>query len=297
MVRKKNPAAQAPPACRPRSVAEALKMRRRWRALPFAGGTDLMAARRRGPGLIPDLPAPLLFLGHLKELKSLRREADSLVIGAACTLTELLEHPDVPPQLKAALAEMASPALRNVATLGGNICNASPAADTLPFLYAADAELELANADQSRRLPVAEFILGPGSTALGEDELLTAIIIPELSWDTWFYRKVGTRRANALSKLSFLGLASRDEAGRIADFRCAFGAVGPTVVRPAGLEEQVRGLSSGRIEALLPALRRECAAMLKPIDDQRSTAFYRASVAAALLVHFLQTLTAVEAPS
>jgi xanthine dehydrogenase FAD-binding subunit len=286
-----------PRAYRPRSLKEALAVRRSRHALPFAGGTDLMAAHRRGPGLIPGLPVPLLFLGHLRELAEIRHEAGRLRIGAACTLEALLRHEEVPAPLKAAIAEMASPALRNVATLGGNICNASPAGDTLPYLYAAGAELELADDTRSRCLPVAEFILGPGRTALTENELLLDIVLPDLCFDTWFYRKVGTRRANALSKLSFLGLARRAEEGRIEEVRCAFGAVAATVVRSAGLEESLRGKTPGQLSALIPGLRKDASALIHPIDDQRSTALYRAGVAEDLLVQFISSLTtAKESP-
>jgi xanthine dehydrogenase FAD-binding subunit len=281
-------------AYRPRSLEEALEVRRTRRVLPFAGGTDLMAAHRRGPGLLPDLPLPLLFLGQLVELTEIRPEAGGINIGAACTLASLLQHPAPPAPFKAALAEMASPALRNVATLGGNICNASPAGDTLPFLYAAGAELELAGGARKRRLPIGEFILGPGRTALAEDELLVSILVPELRFDAWLYRKVGTRRANALSKLSFLGLARRGEKGRIEDFRCAFGAVAATVVRSAGLEENLVGRSPAQVTALLPRLRAEVASLLSPIDDQRSTAAYRRAVALDLLEHFTRTLAATK---
>jgi CO/xanthine dehydrogenase FAD-binding subunit len=286
-----------PRAFRPRSLKEALNVRRDRRALPFAGGTDLMAARRRGPGLRPDLPQPLLFLGHLQELAEIRPGGGTLNLGAACTLSALLLHDAVPAPLKAALAEMASPALRNVATLGGNICNASPAGDTLPFLYAVEAELELAGAAHSRRLPIGEFILGPGRTALADDELLTNILLPDCAFDTWFYRKAGTRRANALSKLSFLGLARRGREGRVEDFRCAFGAVAATVVRAPGLEARLKKKTPGQAAALLPALRGGYAALLRPIDDQRSTARYRADVAVDLLAQFITTLTtAKESP-
>ncbi len=290
-------AEQNPRAYRPRSLKEALEVRRSRHALPFAGGTDLMAAHRRGPALIPDLPVPLLFLGHLRELAELRHEAGELHIGAACTLEALLRYVEVPAPLKAAIAEMASPALRNVATLGGNICNASPAGDTLPYLYAAGAELELADDTRSRRLPIAEFILGPGRTALTENELLLGVVLPDLCFDTWFYRKVGTRRANSLSKLSFLGLARREECGRIEDFRCAFGAVAATVVRSIDLEQSLRGKTPTQLPALIPGLRKDTAALIRPIDDQRSTSLYRAAVAEDLLVQFITTLsTAKKSP-
>jgi len=274
---------------RPRSLEEALSIRSQTGAIPLAGGTDLMVQHRMGAGVPASFPAPALLIARLEELRLLGREGSDLRLGAACTLAELLEHPLVPGALKAALAEMASPAVRNLATLGGNICNASPAADTLPFLYAAGALVELRSLSGKRTLPITELITAPGRTILRDDELLAAVLLPELPTSAFFYRKVGTRRANALAKLSFLGLASIS-AGRIRELRCAFGAVAPTVVRRPQLEAVLIGKRLAEVEGLVPKILQGYGALIRPIDDQRSNARYRHTVALRLLERFLRGL-------
>ncbi|HKJ85988.1 MAG TPA: FAD binding domain-containing protein, partial [Spirochaetia bacterium] len=193
--------------------------------------------------------------------------------------------------------ELAAPALRNVATLGGNICNASPAADAVCPLYALDARCELRSASRVRTLPVAEFIAGPGRTVIESDELLTAIIIPAgpgtvtaaMGNDATtrvLYRKVGTRRANALSKLSMAAWASVS-GGAVESVGVALGAVAPTVVRSreaeAGFVGSLESLRE-RIDAILGAYGK----LVTPIDDQRSTAEYRREVAVNLVRQFIE---------
>lgn len=277
-------------AYRPGNLAEALQVRVEQRAIPLAGGTDLMVKHRRHSGLAPVFERPILFLGHLEEIRYVRlHEASALPaleIGAAATLTDLLNAPETPSVLKQAIVEMASPALRNVATLVGNVCNASPAGDTLPALYCLDAQVVLASSKGERRLGIAEFILGPGKTALRDDELVRAVTLPIVPFDVADYRKVGTRKANALSKLSFLGLARR-EGDTVRDIRLAFGAVAPTVVRSRELESRCIGLSRDELAQQRADLLDAYARLIVPIDDQRSTANYREAVALRLLEHFL----------
>ncbi len=153
-----------------------------------------------------------MFVAHLPELQGVSVQNETLTLGAAVTLSELLADERMPGVLREAIAQMASPAIRNVATLGGNVCNASPAGDTLPALYCLNARLILAGRQGERRVPIERFLLGPGKTSLAADELLRAVELPSAQsaaarFDVAYYRKVGTRRANALAKLSFLGLA------------------------------------------------------------------------------------------
>jgi xanthine dehydrogenase FAD-binding subunit len=278
-------------ASRPQSLAEALRIRSEARVIPFAGGTDLMVKHRRPSGLAPGFAQPILFVGHLPELRHITAEGNALVIGAGVTLSDLLAHGQVPGALKQSVAEIASPAIRNMATLGGNICNASPAGDTLPALYCLDATLVLARVGSERRVGIERFILGPGKTDLRDDELLKAVILPLEHFDLASYRKVGTRKANALSKISFLGLA-RTDGGQISDLRVAFGAVSPTVVRSRGLESECIGLDGDGLVARLPRLLEGYARLIVPIDDQRSTAEYRKAVSLRLLARFLAEVAA-----
>ena len=278
----------------PASLADALQILATERAIPVAGGTDLMVRHRRGGPLPIQLDAPPLFIGRLPELRTVTETASDLTIGAAVTLNDIATHPLAPPGLTAAIAEFASPAVRNAGTIGGNICNASPAGDTLPCLYAAGATVVLATASAERALPIVEFITGPGQTLLGEDELMTKVIIPRQPAPFFFYRKVAPRRSNALSKLSVYAEAGMDgnSASRgappyVTRFRLAVGAVARTVIRIPDAEALIEGATAAelrdRADELLDAYRTR----IQPIDDQRSTATYRRNTALTLIRHIL----------
>jgi len=270
----------------PGSLEEAVALRASEGALPFAGGTDLMVRYRYESSAVPDFPAPVLFLGHLKELRSIRRMDHGVSVGAAVTLSEVLESELIPAILKEAAATIAAPGIRNAATMAGNICNASPAGDTICALYALDAGVKLTSPKAERVVPISRFITGPGKTQLHRDELLTEIIIPDFKESFHYFRKVGTRRANALSKLS-IAAAVRITDETVEDIRIAVGAVAPTVVRSLELEKQMQGMKRsellGRAEDIFSAY----GDMIRPIDDQRSTARYRKQVALNLLRYFL----------
>jgi CO/xanthine dehydrogenase FAD-binding subunit len=274
---------------RPESLRQALEMRKEHHAVPFAGGTDLMVRYRSPAGVLPQFPWPVLYLNHLKEIQGIAHKDGMLVIGAGTTLTEIEEDGAVPALLRKAVSQMAAPALRNLGTLAGNVCNASPAGDALCALYSLDARVELTSVEGSRILSLPEFIQGPGRSALCDDEILTSILIPVKDFSTLFYRKVGTRKANALSKLSVCALALIKD-GRINDVRIAFGAVGPTVLRSQESEKLLFGASSEELEALHDEVLSAFDAMITPIDDQRSTAVYRKHVAMNLLRQFLDQI-------
>jgi len=280
----------------PKTLAEALKIRAETGAVPFAGGTDLMVKRRGGTGVPARFDEPVLFVGGLPELRRIDREGDgAAVLGAGLSLAELLARPETPELLKEALRETAAPAIRNVATLGGNIANASPAGDSLPPLYALEAELLIVSVRGERLIPITDFILGPGRTALAQDELVAEVFIPALPIGAaWYYRKVGTRKAQALAKVSLAALFVSEKAEgfraprALGEARLAFGAVGPRVIRDASLEALFRGLSGAGdrhdLEAALDAIHVAAEKAVKPIDDQRSTAAYRRRVAASLAI-------------
>ena len=272
---------------RPSSLSAALEFRAEHRALPFAGGTDLMVRRRGYSGTGTRFSEAVLLLDNVRELKTLEIEENVLEIGAGVTLAELLDFSRLPELLRRGVELIAAPALRNRATLAGNICNASPAADSLPPLYVHEAELVLRSISGERRMGLMEFITGPGATVLKQNELLTAIHIPLLPAGRVYYRKVGTRRANALSKLSAAGFVRLKE-GVVRDFRFALGAVAPRVVRLTEAENLITGKSSPRLDCesvLAAAAPRVC-----PIDDQRSTADYRRQVALNCLKEFLDQI-------
>jgi len=253
-----------------------------WR--PFAGGTDLMVQLAAG-GLRHQR---FVSLWGIDDLRRIDVSADAVRVGALVTFTDIqrsdLLRTEFPLLLRAA-AEIGGVANQNRATIGGNVANASPAADAPPALLMYDAELELASVRGTRRVPYETFHTGYKQMDLAVDELIAGIRLPRTRAE-WVqdYRKVGARRAQAISKVCFAG-AARMENGRIADMRLAFGSVAPTVVRASRAETIARtdDLTPSRVDEALAALRAE----LTPIDDIRSTARYRARVAENLLRDFL----------
>ena len=287
---------------RPTSLIDALTILKREHALPFAGGTDLMVQRRRYGGVHPRFDRPVLFLDAVGEITTvhdgapgaLGGESRELWIGAACPVAVVMKHDAVPAILKRSIELLAAPGLRNRATFGGNIANASPAGDSLPPLYALGARLVVESISddgpRQRVVPIGDFIQGPRKTTLGPDEIITFVVIPRHDYSRWYYRKVGTRAANALTKVAFAGVADRDAAGRVTRFACAFGAVAPTVVRVPEIEADVVGHAASGLDA--GAIAARYSPYIRPIDDQRSTASYRAHTALALCADFVATLSA-----
>lgn len=272
----------------PATLDEALEIRAERQVTPVAGGTDIMVRHRRHAPLPVQLDAPPLFIAGIPGLRDIDADGEMLSVGAAVTLSDLASHPDCPRGLKLAIGEFASPAIRNAGTIGGNVCNASPAADSLPFLYAVDACLILSRSTGERELPVREFITGPGSTMLESDELLTRITFPRESPGFVFYRKVAPRRSNALSKLSVYAQADLTDNSTITRFRLALGAVAPTVVRLPSAEDLVDGVDAAALRKRAGDVVETLAKSVHPIDDQRSTATYRRNTALKLVRHLLE---------
>lgn len=273
-------------AYKPENLQNALAIKKKTRVIPMGGGTDLMVKRRRGPGLTPGFEEPVMFISHLEEIKNVELDEENIRIGSACSFASLLGNDEVPQVLKTAVSGIATPAIRNMGTIGGNICNASPAGDTLPVLNAMDASVVLRSMDEERTLNLGQFITAPGTTLMKEDELLTEVVIPKRSFDIIFYRKVGT--GISISKVSFTGLAEIEK-GRVKDIRISFGAVAPTVVRSRENEERLIGKTAGEIEKMIPEISSSYSVLIDPINDQRSNALYRRAVSLRLLSHFLCT--------
>ena len=283
-------------AFRPTTLREALSLRSETGGTLYAGGTDLMVRTMRWGGVPRRSGRPVIFIGHLKEIQGVRREGDFLVIGACSTLVSLQTHPEVPSLMKRIIGVMASPAVRNMATIGGNVCNASPAGDTLPYLYALNGTVLCESAEGQREVPVSQFISGPGTTVLADNEIVTGIRMPCEAFPYEFHRKVAVRRANSLTKASVLGLAKKEN-GRLIDLRLAFGAVGPTVIRSEEYEQALRDALSSiggppEKEPIIRDVLFRYSELLRPIDDQRSTADYRRAVVIRLAAHFLKTVLA-----
>ena len=254
---------------------------------PFAGGTDLMVVLETGR-----LPAgKFVSLWGIEELRGIDVAADVITLGALTTYAEVMHHEVLArefPLLRQAASETGGVATQNRGTLGGNIANASPAADTPPALLVYDAELELISSRGTRRVAYDTFHTGYKQTVLEHGEIIRAIRLPRgrRGWVETF-RKVGTRRAQAISKVC-VAAAARMDAGAVADVRFAVGSVAPTVVRCRHVEDAIRGrqLDAAVAARAEKGLLRDIA----PIDDVRSTAHYRLRVAQNLLSDFLASL-------
>lgn len=273
----------------PSTLKEALKFIKNEDTHIFAGGTDLMVKKKSWSGLVPSFNKTVVFVNKLDELKNIVIEEKYLRIGAACTFSDIITSDKTPEYLKEVSLSIASPAIRNIATIGGNICNASPAADILPPLYAVGAMVVLENVDGDRRLPIDNFILGPGKTVIKPGEILREILIPVKKFSSFYYKKVGTRKSTALSKLSFFGFINIKE-GNMEDIGIAFGAVAPTIVVSREIENRLRGIKISELKNINQDIIDEYEKLIKPIDDQRSTAEYRKQVAVNLLVDFLKSI-------
>jgi CO/xanthine dehydrogenase FAD-binding subunit len=257
--------------------------------LPIAGGTDLMVQYAAGT-----LRArKLVSIWNLPDLRRVEISPGEIQIGAGCTYTDLREREVVKhefPLLAQAASWIGGIANQNRGTLGGNIANASPAGDSLPALLAYDAELILISVRGERRVAYRNFHKDYKKMDLAPDELIRAICLPRrFSGYVSYTRKVGTRNAQAISKVSIAALA-RVERGVIEDVHIALGSVAPVPLR---LSETEKILTGKRIEpSLAPLTRKTAAAEVRPINDIRSTARYRAEVVGNLIAEFLERLGA-----
>ena len=259
--------------------------------LPIAGGTDVMVEYAAGK-----LPArKLVSIWDLPELRRIEVLPNEISIGAGCTYTNLREHEVVGrefPLLARAASWTGGIANQNRGTLGGNIGNASPAADSLPALLAYEAELILVSVRGERRLPYLDFHTDYKKTRLAPDELIRAICLARRFSEYLSYtRKVGARNAQAISKVCLAALG-RLGGGVVEDVRIAVGSVAQVPLRLAETERIVKGKP---IEPSLLALAKKTSIMeIRPIDDIRSTVRYRSAIAANLVAEFLEKLSVGE---
>jgi CO/xanthine dehydrogenase FAD-binding subunit len=258
----------------PKDLAEALKeMGRPGRLLPLAGGTNVCVNLKRAP-LEADLVVDLSRLSALEEIEA---STGALRLGARVSLARLLDwRPGgaLEGLLRPMAAAFAGPLIRNLATVGGNLCDASPAADVSPPLLALEARVRLeSQAGGARVLPLPDFFKGVRQTARRPDELMTAVEIPEPeAANRWYYYKLGKRRADAISIVS-LAIAARIEAGKVEFIRIGLGAVAPVALRAQRAEALLRG--EKLTESAIAAAAAAAAAEARPIDDFRASASYR----------------------
>jgi CO/xanthine dehydrogenase FAD-binding subunit len=254
---------------------------------PIAGGTELMVAL--GTGRLAQ--KSLLSIQHLNELRFIRVEEDAIHIGAGTTFTDIRRSNAIAenlPLMSQSASWTGSVANQNRGTLGGNICNASPAADTPPVLLAYSATVTLVSANGGRTMPYSDFHLGYKETALRPDELLHTISVPrDFAGYRQYIRKVGTRNAQAISKVALAAVARMD-GDVIADIRLGAASLADRPIRCFAAEAVLLGKRID--EPTIRAARAALASEAKPIDDIRSTGKYRAAVAENLLEEFLRSL-------
>jgi CO/xanthine dehydrogenase FAD-binding subunit len=257
----------------------------------LAGGTDLMVVYESG-GLSYD--QTYLNISYIKELRGIKETPDTITIGALTTFAHIQKNVTLCeefPNLVQAAALVGGPAIQSRGTIGGNIMNASPAGDSMPALMAYDAELVfMSEARGERRVKISNFYLGYKKLASQPDEMLVAVALPRVNTESQrvhYFRKVGTRNAQAISKVVFAVTATLN--GReVLDFRLGLGSVAPMTIRAHSVEHFLvkKQLSHTVISDAVRELHKDIA----PIDDIRSTHEYRRVVSANLLREFLLAL-------
>jgi CO/xanthine dehydrogenase FAD-binding subunit len=270
-----------PPVVSPRTLEEAYQVLAAVPHRPVAGGTDLLV---QITGEIGEPPERVMDLWGLDDLRGVQVDGDALVIGALTTYTQIRRSHEVAeflPSLAEAAATIGAAQIQNRGTLGGNAANASPAGDTLPILLAADADLVLGSRRGERTVPAAEFWPSYRQTALAPDELILRIRFPLAGQRRVRFRKVGTRRAQAISKVVMALAWQPGTEGTWREVRVALGSVAATPVRAPRTEAALNDASptAETADRAADTLRQE----IQPIDDVRSTADYRREVAARVL--------------
>jgi carbon-monoxide dehydrogenase medium subunit len=267
----------------PQALPEALEMLAEGApdARPIAGGTNLIPDMRSGLRR----PSVVVNIAGLDELRGIRQENGHVVMGGGVTIAELLDDPLVAehgPALRQAAAIFANPLVRNRATVGGNLVDGSPAADTAPPLLVLGAEVKLASKEGTRRVELEEFFVHVRKTACQPRELLVSLRWPvPTPGSVAVFRKLALRKADAISVLSVAVMVEPDGNGRCRQARIALGAVAPTPIRAHAAEDMLRGQALSP-EAISEAARL-CGETTRCIDDIRGSAAYRQRVVEVLV--------------
>ena len=273
----------------PSTLQEALKILDKHDCYIMAGGTDLMVVKHQRSGLIPNFDKDVCYIANLEELQYIFEDEKGVHIGAGTKFSDIEVNELVPEILKQIIHELASPNIRNMATMAGNIANASPAGDSIVGLYLLDAELELVNIHGSRMVPIKDFIFGVRKIHRNQNELIKEIFIPHHDDLNTYWRKVGSRAAESISKITFAG-GYEVENGKVKDLRIAFGSVSITVVRERNIEEKYIGMSVEELHNHVEDIVMDMSKFVQPITDQRSTKEYRYKVAMNILKDFILTI-------
>ncbi len=271
---------------RPANVQAACEALKKPGFMAVAGGSDLVVKIRNG--LYPDLEG-LVDIGDLAPLNLIRTDENRVIIGSGCTMHQIISDrlmQDYFPTLVKAASTVGALQIRNSATIGGNVANASPAGDTIPALYSLEARVLITGCNGTRKLPIEEFFLSPGKTKLETGELIEgfSLLLRKTRGD---FLKLGERRAHAISKINMAVSTWND--GRD-HWRIAMGSVAPTVLRCQEAEELLEKAVSKDDDLLNQAAELACNTA-RPISDLRSTSTYRKKMAGVLLKRCLESLT------
>ena len=270
----------------PTSKQEALDILSKHDCYIFAGGSDLMVVKKNVAGSLPKFDKDVCYISHIDELKGIYKDLEGVHIKSLTTLDEVEHSPLIPNLLRKAVSEVASTNIRHFATLVGNIANASPAGDTIVVDVILDAVLKLESADGVRFVKAEDFVQGVRKIDRRPNELITEIIFPELDYNGEMWFKVGSRKADSISKVMVAGIYKISEQS-IKKFSLVFGSVSIKPVRSRKIEESLEGISLIDLKNRKEEIVEEYSKLIKPIDDQRSTAEYRLTVAKNIIRKFI----------
>ncbi len=268
------------------TLKEALIALEKYDCSIVAGGSDIMLQKRNVAGQLPKFSNDVLFISNIDELHYERKEDDGLHIGATITLEEILHNDLTPTVLKECISELASANIRHFATLSGNIANASPAGDSIVVDVLLDALIKVTSINGTRLIKAADFVKGVRKIDLAKNEMIEEIIFPNSDFDETLFYKVGSRKAESISKVMFGG-AYKIEKDKIKDIRLCYGSVSIKAIRSISLEDEIKGLSLDELNNRIEEFVTKYGEFVSPIDDQRSTANYRREVSKNITRMFL----------
>lgn len=273
----------------PKTKKEALEILAKHDCYIVAGGSDLMVAKKNTAGLLPKFDKDVLYASHIDELKGIYKDELGVHIKALTTLDEIEHNKLAPSLLKKAISQVASTNIRHFATLVGNLANASPAGDTIVVDMLLDAKVKLESEKGIRIVDAENFVLGVRKIDRKPEELITEIIFPEISYTGEMWYKVGSRKADSISKVMVAGYY--EISGKsLTKFALAFGSVSIKAVRSNEIEKSLIGLKVSEIKERKAEIIERYNNVISPIDDQRSNAEYRRKVALNIVGEFLDQI-------
>ena len=266
----------------PLKLKEALELRKDTNLIPYSGGTDLMIAHECEE-------REYLFINNVIEMCQITKDKEYVRFGAACKFMDVIEsrHSYVPDILREACSQVAAPAIRNAGSLGGNIANGSAKADSALIFMVTDSLLRLASADSERLLPIKDFYLGSGKTALADDELIVEILMPRYGLDNYYYKKIGARNALAIARTSFAGILDIKDSV-IRNCATAFGAVKDVIIRMPEIDSKLTGKTIEEAKSVKDAYLSAYDDAIQPRPG-RVGVEYRKDICMNLLRDFLET--------